>query len=113
MKAYKIVEYTNGQFKTLFYGINGSRVLKTGKWLTAEQKLVKDGGGNSTKYWSGFTVFKDVEIAIKYLKLFKYKSTKIIIQVRVDCVKPKEHSRYPVFLAQQMLILKGVINMSI
>jgi hypothetical protein len=112
MRAWKIVEYVNGQYKTLFHGVNGSRILETDKWLTAEQKLVRDGGGSSTKYWSGFTVFFDVGVAIDYLKLFKNIDTKIIIPVRVDCVFPKTHSRKPVYLAQQMFIPKGAQDVS-
>jgi len=104
LRAYKIVNDIGGQYKTLFHGINRSRVLKRGRWLIAEKKIVKDGGENSTKYMSGFTVLLSLKVAMAYLKLFKDISTKQIIMVDVDGIVRKEHSRLPVYLADQIFI---------
>ena len=37
---YKIVDYENGQYKTLFHGVNKSRVLKFNEWLEADMKCI-------------------------------------------------------------------------
>ena len=52
MIAYKIVELDDGHIKTLFHGLNGSRILPCNVWLKSEQKLVKD-GTSKTFYESG------------------------------------------------------------
>jgi len=44
MSWYKIVETDDkGNIKTLFHGINRSRILRVGEWLQAELKMVIDG----------------------------------------------------------------------
>ena len=38
MKAYKIVEQRGLHLKTLFHGLDGSRTLPYGQWLTAVKR---------------------------------------------------------------------------
>ena len=71
---YKIVnEDKPDVFKTLFHGVNKSRVLEFGKWLKAELKQVKDGTSNTT-YLSGW----HIEECVEYLKVFKHTNKKRI-----------------------------------
>lgn len=63
-KAYKIVkrDKDNEKLKTLFKGINGSRLLRCGEWLQAEIKQGRD-GGDSPYYTTGFHVLATDEHA--------------------------------------------------
>jgi len=99
--CFRIVEVQNGLIKTLFHGINGSRIIPRGKWIKAEKKLVDDGG---TKYISGFHVLKSRATCQKYLKTFKLTKTKRIVPVLAKGLRPKSHSRHPVFLASEMYL---------
>jgi hypothetical protein len=51
-KMWRIVEKHEKGLKTLFHGVNGSRILPQGKWLKAEKKLASEGSGR--KYISAF-----------------------------------------------------------
>jgi hypothetical protein len=87
--------------KTLFHGIRGSRVLRTGEWIQAVQKPVSDGG---TVYTAGFHVLRDRQDCQTYLERFTRPRDLRIIPVMVAGLRPKEHSPYPVLLADWMLI---------
>ena len=103
MYYYKIVDSYNGEFRTLFHGINGSKILPAGEWLTAEKKEVSDGGG--TKYISGFHVMRTFYDAKKYLNTkFKNKEFKVIILCKTEGIRKKEHSRDDVYLADKIFI---------
>jgi hypothetical protein len=70
MKMYKIVEREGAEMRTLFHGVNRSRQLPLGTWLTAERKWVRDGSGQE-RYLSGFHVLKSHAQGVEYLKGFK------------------------------------------
>lgn len=102
-KWFKIVDITeNNEVKTLFHGLNGSRILPTNKWLTATKKIVSDGKG--TKYLSGFHIMESFEEAQEYLKRFKNISSKGIIEVSVKNMWKKEHSTSNVWLSEKIKI---------
>ena len=82
MKAYKICEFENGVYKTLFHGINGSRSIPVNTWLASEQKIVKDGTSKTT-YESGWHVLPTYEDAVNYLTKFKSRLDKLVI-VEID-----------------------------
>ena len=105
---YKIVDYENDNYKTLFHGINKSRVLKFGEWLEADIKPVKDGTSKTT-YMSGWHIMPDYKSTIEYLKAFKHVSKKRILKCRARNVWPKAHSRSDVFLAQ-FIYIEGEAN---
>ena len=67
---YKIVDYENGKYKTLFHGVNKSRVLKFNEWLEADMKQVKDGTSKTT-YMSGWHIVPDYKSTLEYLQRFK------------------------------------------
>ena len=100
---YKIVEFENGKVKTLFHGLNNSRVLPTDTWLSAEKKMVCDGKG--PLYLSGWHVLPSYELCEKYLQRFRNRKTKAIIKCFAKDLRPKKHSRSQVFLADHIYVL--------
>ena len=107
MTYYKIVDKDNkGNIKILFHGINGSKILKRGEWLQAVVKPVTDGDPKrSTEYLSGWHLFDNKEEAEFYLKRFKNKEPKTIIECEAKNLWKKEHSRANVWLAEWIKIL--------
>jgi len=101
---YKIVdENKSGIFKTLFHGVNRSRVLEFGKWLKAELKPVKD-GTSKTEYISGWHIAPTYEECVTYLKAFTHKAKKRIVKCRAKNIRPKSHSRHDIYLAEYIFI---------
>lgn len=104
MTWYKIVELDkNNNIKTLFHGINKSRILKVGEWLKAELKMVKD-GTSKTEYLSGWHIAPTYEECKNYLGFFKHQHNKIIVSCKAKNVWPKSHSRSNIFLAEHIII---------
>ena len=111
MKAYKIVEQHGLHLKTLFHGLDGTRTLPYGKWLTAVKKDVKDGTSKTT-YLSGWHVLMSRAAAEDYLGAFT-KRLDILKIVPVDVrgeVRLKEHSRSEVYLADEMRVHMDIIR---
>jgi len=108
MKAFRIVELdASGRMKTLFHGIQGSRLIEAGKWYTADEKQVTD-GSSKTSYISGFNVLKSREECEAYLERFdQSKRTLAIVPCEVREVRPKSHSKSNVFLARKLKVLVG------
>lgn len=105
---YKIVDEPKpGTIKTLFHGINRSRILKTDEWLKAELKLVKD-GTSKTIYLSGWHIAPSLEECLNYLSFFKNTDQKRIVKCKAKHVWPKEHSRHDIYLAEHIKI-EGVV----
>jgi len=101
---YKIVDLTKDKksIRTLFHGVNGSRIIPFDTWVQAERKW---GGEGGRKYWTGFHIFKKLEIAEKYFKRFTDKSkSRIIVKCLANGLRPKESSRGNVFLADEIKI---------
>ena len=104
MSWYKIVELDKKEnIKTLFHGINRSRLLKVGKWLKAEMKMVRD-GPNSSEYLSGWHIAPTYEECVEYLKAFKHRHNKRIIKCEAKNIRSKSHSRHDIFLAEYIYI---------
>jgi hypothetical protein len=103
MKCFKIVDNHNGILKTLFHGVNGSRVLKTNEWLKADIKDVRD-GSCQTYYKSGWHVLSTYEECAEYLKRFTYTDNRKIVECKAKNVWPKTHSIANVYLAEYILI---------
>jgi hypothetical protein len=100
-RCWKIVEVKGDRILTLFHGNFGSRILPHGCWLEAQEKPnVSDGVGQ--RYLSGWHVFKDFEVATKYLRKFKKK--RHIIPCYAEELRPKLSSRGNVFLAKRIFI---------
>ena len=108
MKAWKIVEGRKDGFYTLFHGLQGSRKIPQGVWLSAEVKRVRDGAGNNW-YQSGFHVLSSRYAAHKYLERFTEVENRslVVVEVEVDLptTRPKASSKYGVMLAERMRVL--------
>ena len=101
---WKIVEHDekSGAYKTLFHGLNGSRTLPTNEWLTAVEKMVGD-GTSKTRYLSGFHILETYEDCEEYLTYFKTPKNRVIVPcLAKGNIRPKSHSRHPVFLSKQI-----------
>lgn len=102
-KYYKIVQKND---KTLFHGVNGSKVLEKGKWLTADIKIVSDGKlSRDTNYLSGWHIIDGKENAEKYLNRFKDSSNKKIVECYAKNIRKKEHSKSEVYLSEELYII--------
>jgi len=101
--VYKIVDVIDGKIKTLFHGLNGSKVIPVDEWMPADRKMVRD-GSSTTWYESGWHVFKEMDTALTYLRKFSNLAPKAIVRCRAKGLRPKEHSPSPVLLASDLLI---------
>ena len=111
MKAFKIVEQHGPHLKTLFHGLDGTRTLPHGKWLTAVKKPVKD-GTSKTIYLSGWHVLKSRSHAEDYLRAFtkRLDMLKIVpVDVRGE-VRLKAQSRSEVYLADEMRLHEDLVR---
>lgn len=104
-KYYKLIDIRDGEPCTLFHGIDGSRTMPTDEWVKAVKKPVSD-GSSSTTYTSGLHVLETRQQALDYLEKFKYTSQKGIATCYCRGLRPKEHSRDNVWLADEMKILE-------
>ena len=102
---YKIVERDSESTKTLFHGVNRSRLLKKGEWLEAEEKMVRD-GSCQTYYLSGWHILPSKQVATDYLKRFKNRLELLkIVPCEAKEIRPKAHSNAPVFLAKWIKLI--------
>jgi hypothetical protein len=102
---FKIVDKEKDVYKTLFHGINGSRILKIKEWLKADRKLVKD-GTSKTIYESGWHIAPSLKECQDYLKYFKHIKKKAIVKCEAKVIWPKAHSRHNIFLAEWLKIIR-------
>lgn len=100
MKAYKIVEIVDGEIRTLFHGVNGTRIMPRGEWLRAHECQGQD-GTSKTRYTTGWHVLPTYEDCVEYLTRFTKRLDLLkIVECEVEGVRPKEHSPSPVLLAR-------------
>ena len=110
--AYRIVECKDSHPYTLFHAIPNtskkrSRKIPIEEWLRAENKMVKDGTSKS-EYLSGFNVLLNLKHMKEYTKRFTAPRTLKIIKIFVrPPLRPKEHSKSDVWLADWMFIPKN------
>ena len=99
--VYKICDLVNSEVKTLFHGLEGSRVMPFGVWMDAEKKRVRD-GTSKTWYISGFHIFRVFEDALQYLEMFQHQEHKAIVRCEAQKLRPKAHSPSPTELADRI-----------
>lgn len=107
MYWYKIVDRDkHGNFKTLFHGIDGTRIIPVGEWIRSVRELVTD-GSKGTPYESGWHVMMNLDECRKYLSRFTAKNVeRIIVEVDVKGkIWPKEHSPSNVHLCEYIKII--------
>lgn len=104
MKAYKIVEYDGVQYKALFHGTNGTRVLEPNVWLDAQIRERAKDGSSPTIYRSGWHTLPSLEECKEYLKNFKNRLNQLVIcEVEIAGeIWPKTHSRANVLLSTRI-----------
>jgi hypothetical protein len=110
MKYYRIVEVDNeGNYKTLFYGNNGSRNLEVNKWLKSNQKTVRDGSRKKAKeYISGWHVIPgEKEITERFKNSFFRAPRELkVVEVKVrGKTWAKSHSRHNILLCEEIKIV--------
>ena len=102
--TYRLVEQDkHGNLKTLFHGIDGSRILPIGKWIRANTKMVSE-GVNGKKYLSGFHSLGTRDECLKYSKKFKNKQHRYVVPIKIKNIRMKEHSPSKVYLSEYMMI---------
>jgi len=111
MHWYKIVDKDKkGNFKALFHGIEGSRIIPVGEWVKSEQKLVSD-GSSGTKYKSGWHIMIDYDECSEYLSKFTADIERVIVKVKIrGKVWAKEHSPSNVWLCEYIKIIGNENN---
>lgn len=106
MYWYKIVDKDNyGRFRTLFHGIDGTRLIPAGQWLKSDQKEVRD-GSTGTQYKSGWHVMMNLDEAREYLSKFKANIERVLVRVDVrGKIWAKRHSPSNVHLCEEIKII--------
>jgi hypothetical protein len=100
-----MIQDDQGNLKNLFHGLNGSKTLPKHQWLTAIEKPVID-GTRGTEYLSGFHILKSYCATVTYLNSnFKKPLNRIIVPCIARDIRPKSHSRNPVFLAKYIKLI--------
>jgi hypothetical protein len=107
---YKIVDYDNNKIKTLFHGLNGSKIIPIKEWIKADKKMVRDGAGSM--YLSGWHVIPSVELCLEYLKRFTNIQNKAIVKCKCKKVSKKEKSKSQVYLANYIYIEDIILNIN-
>jgi hypothetical protein len=111
MYWYKIVDKDmRGNFKTLFHGINRTKIIPAGEWVRSEQKTVRD-GSVGTQYLSGWHIMMNLDEAQEYLTRFTRVcgDKRIIVEIDVrGKIWAKEHSPSNVHLCEYIKIIGEV-----
>ena len=109
MYWYKIVDKDrHGNFKTLFHGIDGCRIIEPDEWVSSDQKMVRD-GSTGTKYLSGWHVMMNLDEAQEYLSKFTANLERVLVEVDVrGKIWAKEHSPSNVHLCEEIMIIGEV-----
>ena len=102
--AYKIFDIDrNGGPRTLFHGLNGSRSLPVGTWLTATQTMVRDGSGQD-HYVSGFHAYRTVESVVRWARAVTRTEGRYACMVGLCGCRDKPRAVRETILADRMLI---------
>jgi hypothetical protein len=109
-KYFRIVEVDkNGNYKTLFHGNNGSRILEPNKWLKSVQKPVRDGRLKAKEYTSGWHVLPgEKEVTERFRNSF-FRAPRELKVVEVEVrgkIWAKAHSRHNILLCEEIKIVE-------
>jgi len=100
--VFKIVLLEDGEYKTLFHGIDGSRKLPIDTIIEAEKKMRVDGGGQEP-YLTGIHCFKDRKTAEDYLTNFRKPANRQVIKCWASGLRQKKTNK-DVYLADTIYI---------
>lgn len=104
MKALRLFEIKEDKLYTLFHGINGSRLVPVGIWLSADKKIVKD-GVSGKPYLSGFHAFKDIDPEVFVKQKFRKERTFAVVEVIIEDIYEKPSNKN-IILAGRMKVPK-------
>jgi hypothetical protein len=109
MYWYKIVDKDrHGNFKALFHGIGGTKVIQVDEWVKSEQKMVRD-GSVGTQYLSGWHIMMNLDEAREYLSRFTANIDRVLVRVDVGGkIWAKEHCPSNVHLCEWIKIIGEV-----
>lgn len=106
MKLYKILDYNNGYYKTLFHGVNRSKTLPLYTWLEAEIKYARDGSGDKW-YNTGFHCISSILDCYVYLNNFKDINNKAILPCYAEGIWEKSRKDgIIVYLARRIYLFE-------
>jgi hypothetical protein len=110
MYWYKIVNKDrHGNFKTLFHGIDGCRIIEPDEWVKSDQKMVRD-GSVGTMYNSGWHIMMNLDEVQEYLTRFTADKSRVIVKVDVKGkIWSKEHSPSNVHLCEYIKVIGEVL----
>lgn len=83
IKKWRFFEIKNGEYYTLFHGVNGSRKIPIDAWVTAKQSVGYE-GSHGKKFRTGFHVFDSLEYGLKFISKFRKKRTIAIVEIEVS-----------------------------
>ena len=110
--GYKIFEKVEGGYKNLFHG--RKTTFKIGDEAIADKKMVYEAYDKKTKekrmYMSGIHIVETEELCRKYLRRFKDKSNKIIVECFAYDLNKKPRGNEGVYLANKILLIKELNN---
>lgn len=99
-EAFKIVEVVDDQIKTLFHGVDRSRVMEPGIWIEGDVKTGRDGTGKKW-YKTGWHSLPSLEEAEEYMTRFTQRTDRLhIAQCQIKDVWLKPQSPNTVFLSR-------------
>jgi hypothetical protein len=114
MIAYRICERKGEKLLTLFHGLNGSRTLPIGEWVTAMVKPVTDGPKNKAKeYLSGFHVLENLDECRHFTKKFRAPRDLVIVKCEIEGNRTKDHSPANIILADRMKLIEIIESIEI
>ena len=105
VNVWRIIEKHERGIKTLFHGVNGSRVLPQGRWIKAEKKWGSEGVGGR-KYITAFHCLDSKENMVKFSKKFRIRKNRYIIPILAKGLRKKRGS--VALLADEIFIPKNV-----
>ena len=104
MIKYRLFEWKDGKYLTLFHGINGSRVVPVGKWIKAKQSIVYE-GQHGKRYRAGFHIFKSLSMIPIFINKFKAHRALAVVRVEIRGNIRNKPSNPNIFLAPEMKLL--------
>jgi hypothetical protein len=113
MECFKIMDFEDGHLKTLFHGVNGSRIVK--QWAPIHA-MIKEGvkdGTSTSGYTSGWHVLETKEQAVAYLHKFKNLDKKVIVKCRATgSIWKKVHSPAEGLWLAEIIEIREVVMFS-
>ena len=113
MECFKIMDFENGELKTLFHGVNGSRTVKQWVPITAKIKEGVSDGSSTATYTSGWHILETKAQAVAYIQKFKNLNSKIIVKCKASGkIWKKAHSPTKGLWLAELIEIQEVVMLS-